>query len=148
MLPKSYLFAGCGGCHTHLSVPNLAQLEKGKSRFEQADCLACHKLDGRGGTLRPGGAGGQEGPDLSRVGATGFKPDWYDNTERRKKRWRQALGFPPSAICLKLTGWRSMNSFVRESAPPACSKPKHSFIAWDAAAAIKSVVWGETTGPI
>ncbi len=97
MLPKSYLFAGCGGCHSHLSVPNLAQLEKGKSHFEQADCLACHKLDGRGGTLRPGGAGGQEGPDLSRLGATGFKPDWYEQHRAQKKKatlgpWLSAFG--------------------------------------------------------
>ena len=94
---RYYLYAGCGGCHTHLSVPNLAQLEKGKSHFEQADCLACHKLDGRGGTLRPGGAGGQEGPDLSRVGAAGFKANWYEqHVEQRKKAasgpWLSAFG--------------------------------------------------------
>lgn len=97
MLPKRYLFAGCGGCHTHLSVPNLTQLEKGRARFEQADCLACHKLDGRGGTLRPGGAGGQEGPDLSRTGALGFNANWYEHHLERKKKarsgpWLSAFG--------------------------------------------------------
>ena len=97
MLSKEYLFAGCGGCHTHLSVPNLTQLERGKARFEQADCLACHKLDGRGGTLRPGGAGGQEGPDLSRVGAYGFKADWYEHHINQRKKpasgpWVSAFG--------------------------------------------------------
>ena len=97
MLPKAYLYAGCGGCHTHLSVPNLVRLEQGRSRFEQADCLACHKLDGRGGMLRPGGAGGQEGPDLSRVGAGGFKPDWYAQHLAQKKKastgpWLSAFG--------------------------------------------------------
>ena len=97
MLPKKYLYAGCGGCHTHLSVPNLARLEVGKRLFEQADCLACHKLDGRGGTLRPGGAGGQEGPDLSRVGASGFKDNWYElHLEQQRKAksgpWASAFG--------------------------------------------------------
>ena len=97
MLAKKYLYAGCGGCHTHLSVPNLARLENGKRLFEQADCLACHKLDGRGGTLRPGGAGGQEGPDLSRVGAAGFKANWYElHLEQKKKAasgpWVSAFG--------------------------------------------------------
>jgi mono/diheme cytochrome c family protein len=97
MLEKKYLYAGCGGCHTHLSVPNLTQLEQGKIRFEQADCLACHKLDGRGGTLRPGGAGGQEGPDLSRVGITGFKADWYElhvtqNNKATSGPWSSAFG--------------------------------------------------------
>lgn len=97
MLEKRYLFAGCGGCHTHLSVPNLAQLEKGKVIFEQADCLACHRVDGRGGTFRPGGAGGQEGPDLSRAGVIGFKPTWYEHHVEQKKKaasapWRSAFG--------------------------------------------------------
>jgi len=102
MLAKPNLFAGCGGCHTHLSVPNLTRLEKGRARFEQADCLACHKLDGRGGTLRPGGAGGQEGPDLSRVGAIGIKSSWYEHHLREKKKatsgpWRTAFAELSSA---------------------------------------------------
>ena len=97
MLAKEYLFAGCGGCHTHLSVPNLTRLERGRARFEQADFLACHKVDGRGGTLRPGGAGGQEGPDLSRVGAYGYKVDWYELHLQQKKKatsgpWLSAFG--------------------------------------------------------
>ena len=97
MLPKGYLYAGCGGCHTHLSIPNVARLEKGELHFEQADCLACHKLDGRGGTLRPGGAGGQEGPDLSHVGARGFKANWYQRHMEEKKKatsgpWSSAFG--------------------------------------------------------
>lgn len=112
MLAKEYLFAGCGGCHTHLSIPNLAQLEKGRAGFEQADCLACHKLDGRGGTLRPGGAGGQEGPDLSRVGAYGFKANWYEHhTEQKKKSasgpWRTAFGV------LSQTEWREIDEYLR-----------------------------------
>src|SRR3990172_5982958 len=97
MLPKEYSLAGCGSCHTHLSVPNVAELQKGKLGFEQADCLACHRMDGRGGTLRPGGAGGQEGPDLSSVGATGFKQDWYEHHWAQKKKaatgpWVSAFG--------------------------------------------------------
>jgi len=77
MIPRRYADAGCGGCHTHLAVPARAQLEAGAAAFERNDCLACHKLDGRGGTLRPLGAGGMEGPDLSYVGARGYRPDWY-----------------------------------------------------------------------
>lgn len=102
MLPKEYLFAGCGSCHSHLSVPNMAQLEQGKIYFEQADCLACHRVDGRGGTLRPGGAGGFEGPDLSRVGARGFKANWYESHLEQKKKaasgpWDASFGeIPPS----------------------------------------------------
>ncbi len=85
MLPRAFVYAGCGSCHTHLRVPNLAQLRTGRALFERYDCLACHRLDGRGGTLRPGG-GGMEGPDLTRAGATGYRTDWYeDHLERRAK---------------------------------------------------------------
>ncbi|HEX2492090.1 MAG TPA: c-type cytochrome [Blastocatellia bacterium] len=107
MLAKEYLYAGCGGCHTHLSVPNLALLERGKARFEQADCLSCHKLDGRGGTLRPGGAGGQDGPDLSRTGATGYKANWYEHHLEQKKKaafgpWTAAFGELSEAARIEL----------------------------------------------
>ncbi len=77
MLPRRYAYAGCGTCHTHLAVPQVTALEQGRALVERLDCLACHRLDGRGGTTRPLGAGGMEGPDLSRTGATGFAPDWY-----------------------------------------------------------------------
>ena len=77
MIPARYAYAGCGSCHTHLRVPDLAQMRRGQALLEQDDCLACHRVDGRGGTLRPGGAGGMEGPDLSQVGLTGYDRDWY-----------------------------------------------------------------------
>lgn len=79
MLPRRYLYASCGTCHTHLAVPNAALLARGRAAFERLDCLACHRVDGRGGTLRPGGEGGLEGPDLSRVGARGWRADWHDH---------------------------------------------------------------------
>ncbi|MBI5505715.1 MAG: c-type cytochrome [Deltaproteobacteria bacterium] len=81
MIPARYSYAGCGRCHTHLAVPNLDGVARGRDLLERYDCLACHKLEGRGGTLRPGGAGGMEGPDLSRVGAKGIDPSWYDKHE-------------------------------------------------------------------
>jgi mono/diheme cytochrome c family protein len=100
MLPRRYLYAGCGTCHTHLAVPNAAALARGRDAFERSDCLACHRVDGRGGTLRPGGQGGLEGPDLSRVGARGFRPDWYAHHEKEHARaatgpWRTAFAGLP-----------------------------------------------------
>jgi mono/diheme cytochrome c family protein len=101
MIPKAFAYAGCGTCHTHLRVPNLAQLRQGHAVFERYDCLACHRLDGRGGTLRPGG-GGMEGPDLSRVGGTGYRTDWYQDHLARRARakeeaWKASFGaIPPS----------------------------------------------------
>ncbi len=97
MIPKKYAYAGCGTCHTHLPVTNLARLEKGRRLFEAKDCLACHRVDGRGGTMRPGGAGGMEGPDLSRAGARGFALDWYENhlaawKERKSQAWAASFG--------------------------------------------------------
>ncbi len=77
MLPSKYAYAGCGSCHTHLRVPNQGELARGRNLFERCDCLACHRVDGRGGTLRAGEAGGMEGPDLSRVGVAGFDRQWY-----------------------------------------------------------------------
>ncbi len=78
MLPAKYAYASCGTCHTPLNVPNLPNLENARKTFERLDCYACHRLDGRGGTLRPGGnLTGMEGPDLSHVGLKGYKSDWY-----------------------------------------------------------------------
>jgi mono/diheme cytochrome c family protein len=96
MIPRRYADAGCGSCHTHLRVPNLERLRAGSAAFERHDCLACHRLDGRGGTLRPGG-GGMEGPDLSRVGAKGYRADWYEDHLARRARgetgaWSAAFG--------------------------------------------------------
>jgi len=96
MIPRPFAYAGCGSCHTHIQVPNLVRLRHGRTLFERYDCLACHRLDGRGGTLRPDG-GGMEGPDLSRVGLAGYHADWYsDHLTRRAKAepgpWRTAFG--------------------------------------------------------
>lgn len=96
MLPRRFTQAGCGSCHTHLEVPDLTQLRRGRAVFERADCLACHRFDGRGGTLRPDG-GGMEGPDLSRVGATGYREDWYTHHLRQREEaaagpWATAFG--------------------------------------------------------
>ncbi|MGQ9857523.1 MAG: c-type cytochrome [Thermodesulfobacteriota bacterium] len=78
MIPVKYSYSGCGSCHTSLKVPNAEILERGRKAFERLDCLACHRLDSRGGTFRIGGAHGMEGPDLSRVGASGYDQGWYE----------------------------------------------------------------------
>jgi mono/diheme cytochrome c family protein len=97
MIPLRYADAGCGSCHTHLRVPNQNALQIGQRLVEQYDCLACHRLDGRGGTLRPGGAGGMEGPDLSGVGLAGYDANWYakhlEHVEKESNGpWRQSFG--------------------------------------------------------
>lgn len=76
MLPSRYAYAGCGSCHTHVAVPDLTELRRGAQFLERNDCLACHALDGRGGTLRPG-IEPVAAPDLSRVGGAGYASDWY-----------------------------------------------------------------------
>jgi cbb3-type cytochrome c oxidase subunit III len=78
MIPRKYAQAGCGSCHTHLGVTNLSILRRGAQLVDQLDCLACHALDGRGGVLRPGGAAGVAGPDLSLAGANGYRKEWYE----------------------------------------------------------------------
>lgn len=95
MIPKKYAWAGCGSCHTHVAVPNRDQLARGRALYERHDCLACHRIEGRGGTLRPGGAGGLEGPDLSRAGAAGFREDWYPDHSRRHAEAQAAKASSP-----------------------------------------------------
>jgi len=91
MIPRRFASAGCGSCHSHLEVPNLAVLEHGRTLVERLDCLACHALDGRGGTTRPGGGTTTNAPDLSRVGGAGFDPDWLRNHRaQRDTSWAPA----------------------------------------------------------
>ena len=101
MVPRGYAFAGCGTCHTHLAVPNLAQLERGRDLFERYDCLACHRIDGRGGTTRPGAAAGIDGGDLSRSGIGDGQRGWYEaHVEKRRSAssgpWRDSFGEIPA----------------------------------------------------
>ncbi len=78
MLPAKYAYASCGTCHTPLNVPNKPTYDNARKTFERLDCYACHRLDGRGGTVRPGGdITGMEGPDLSVVGMKGYNAEWY-----------------------------------------------------------------------
>lgn len=95
VIPKRYAYAGCGSCHTHLRVPEQTALQRGRDLVERHDCLACHSLDGRGGTLRPGFAG-ISAPDFSRVGLSGYDPDWYAKHLSRQQqatddRWRNSF---------------------------------------------------------
>ncbi|KAF0248743.1 MAG: monoheme cytochrome SoxX, partial [bacterium] len=96
MLPKKFSYAGCGTCHTPLGVPNRELLAKGKTLFERYDCLACHRMDGRGGTLRPDG-GGMEGKDLSYIGIKGYDLDWYtkhlhSHQQAQTPAWKNSFG--------------------------------------------------------
>lgn len=76
MLERPMSSAGCGSCHVALAVPERSQYRRAVLAFERLDCHACHRVDGKGGTIRPDG-GGMEGPDLSRAGLTAYDPDWH-----------------------------------------------------------------------
>jgi cbb3-type cytochrome c oxidase subunit III len=96
MLPKGFSYAGCGACHVPLGVPNTAGLRSAQLAFERLDCLACHRVDGRGGTIRPGG-GSIEGPDLSRAGLRAYDAGWYEkhlakSAEAAAGPWRISFG--------------------------------------------------------
>lgn len=76
MLDKSMSQAGCGTCHATLGVPNEQQLRAAELAFERLDCYACHRVEGKGGTIRPD-KGGMEGADLSRTGLVPYDKDWH-----------------------------------------------------------------------
>lgn len=76
MLPRDLSYAGCGTCHAVLGVPARERLRAATLAFERLDCYACHRVDGRGGTLRPD-KGGMEGPDLSRTGMNPYDRAWH-----------------------------------------------------------------------
>ncbi len=95
MIPVRYSEAGCGTCHAALGIPNRGTFEKARGAFERLDCLACHRMDGRGGTIRPDG-GGMEGPDLSRAGLSGYDADWYakhlhKSSEAPDRAWKMSF---------------------------------------------------------
>ncbi|MBI4907911.1 MAG: c-type cytochrome [Acidobacteria bacterium] len=76
MIPLKSAQAGCGTCHIALHVPKADQLRAAQAVFERLDCRACHRVDGKGGTIRPDG-GGMEGTDLTRSGVSGYDMGWY-----------------------------------------------------------------------
>ncbi|HBY59346.1 MAG TPA: hypothetical protein DEH78_05960 [Solibacterales bacterium] len=84
MLAREISYAGCGTCHAALSVPAKDQYRAAVQTFERLDCYACHRVDGKGGTLRPD-RGGMEGPDLSRVGMAGYDAAWQENHVAKSK---------------------------------------------------------------
>ncbi len=96
MLPPAMTEAGCGTCHATLGVPEIETFKRARLTFERLDCASCHRVDGRGGTLRPD-EGGMEGPDLSRVGLAGYDTGWYEGHvktagEATRGPWRSAFG--------------------------------------------------------
>lgn len=96
MLPVGMAQAGCGTCHSTPNVPHRNTLAAAQATFARLDCLACHRVDGRGGLLRPDG-GGLEGPDLSRVGVSGWNRSWYDlhltrSREEEGGPWQTSFG--------------------------------------------------------
>ncbi|GMV39865.1 MAG: hypothetical protein AMXMBFR64_15810 [Myxococcales bacterium] len=67
LLPMEHIEAGCGSCHGDARPASSQTIARGEALFAQADCYACHKVDGKGrGT----------GPDLSGVGARAYVHDW------------------------------------------------------------------------
>jgi mono/diheme cytochrome c family protein len=96
MLPVGMSQAGCGTCHATIGVPRRETLDAARAAFERLDCLACHRVDGRGGTIRPDG-GGMEGPDLSRVGLVGYERGWYERHQKAASAtatgpWKTSFG--------------------------------------------------------
>jgi mono/diheme cytochrome c family protein len=95
MLPARFSYAGCGACHAPLRVPERESYQRAVSAFERLDCYACHRVESRGGTIRPDG-GGMEGPDLSKAGLSGYDREWYPKHLQKmqsapQKAWRMSF---------------------------------------------------------
>ena len=88
MLDRRDLSAGCASCHDAVPAAPLTQLTAGLRRIESLDCLACHKLDGRGRG---------QAPDLTGVGLRAIRADWHTrHLERHQLResaeWTTSYG--------------------------------------------------------
>lgn len=99
MLGPEHLGAGCASCHDEVPAASTATLAEGRRLMEQFDCLACHRLDGRGR-----GAG----PDLSTVAWSGYAADWYPShlakhDANESPEWRTSFG-PVYATALATVG--------------------------------------------
>lgn len=55
LLPASHTEASCNSCHDPRALPKDAarKLVRGMDLFRERGCAACHKLDGKGGSLGP-----------------------------------------------------------------------------------------------
>ena len=125
MLPQRYAYAGCGSCHTHLAVPNLTQVARGRALFERYDCLACHSLDERGGTLRPGGAQGRRGSgSLARRWHRLRPRSGTRSISRIAPRRRMGRGAPRSERFRRPIARPSMSSCRRASVRRDSSRPR------------------------
>ena len=69
LLPKAYIRASCGQCHTRGDIPGVPELTEGRRLFDTHGCRGCHKLSGIGGTI---------GPDLTHEGSTRRDPEWLE----------------------------------------------------------------------
>jgi cbb3-type cytochrome c oxidase subunit III len=88
MIEPRFSQAGCGTCHAPLGVPEQERYAEARNTFARLDCFACHKVDGRGGMIRPDG-GGMEGPELSRVGINGYDAGWYEKHVAKHQQAQQ-----------------------------------------------------------
>jgi len=97
MLSSRHTYAGCGSCHTHLAISNIEKIQRGEVLVERYDCLACHVVEGRGGTYRPGSVEEITAVDLSLIGSAGWNADWHEehlkqHYEAQDGRWRHSYG--------------------------------------------------------
>jgi mono/diheme cytochrome c family protein len=153
MIPARFADSGCGSCHTHLAVPRLDALTSGGALVERHDCLACHALDGRGGTLRPGGAAGMTAPDLSRAGMKRYDAQWYETHLERamKARSESASAGPvrPASESVSAVPVRpaSVGSVAGENADAAAWRASFGAIAPDDRAAIDAFLSSRVGAP-
>lgn len=85
LLPKKYIRASCGKCHTEGPLKDSPKLILGKRLFETYGCRGCHKLNGVGGTI---------GPDLSHEGSKERDPEWLEGHFLNPQRYSPGSAMP------------------------------------------------------
>lgn len=121
LLPREFVRASCGQCHTKGDVPGVPELAEGRRLFDTHGCRGCHRLRGVGGTI---------GPDLSREGATRRDPAWLErhfldpravspNSVMPNFHFTPGQAKDLTYYMLSLTGEEMSNAYTSESVIPS-----------------------------
>lgn len=130
LLPKEYVRASCGQCHTKGDIPGVPELAEGRRLFDSHGCRGCHKVDGVEGTI---------GPDLSREGSVRRDPSWLEkhflnpqavsaNSAMPNFKFTRQQARDLTFYMLSLTGEEMGRYYTSESVIPSAAYGRELFV--------------------